>query len=48
LENLRKHVDGCAGAMGTADKNDWITDCDAQLQVRALVDALILSLGGSP
>ena len=42
LENIRKHLDGC----GTeADGNDWIRGCDAQVQVRELVDLLIGNLG---
>jgi Tol biopolymer transport system component len=41
LENLRKRVDGC-GAM--ADNNDWIKDCAAQIQIRALIDMLIANL----
>jgi hypothetical protein len=41
LENLRRKVDGCGA---TADTNDWIVDCDAQLQVRALIDSLLAAL----
>ena len=41
LQNLRRRVDGCGS---TADTNDWITDCAAQLQVRALIDMLIGNL----
>lgn len=43
LENLRRRVDGCGSS---ADMNDWIIDCAAQLEVRALIDTLIASLGG--
>ena len=46
LQNLRRHVDGCADAAGTADGNDWITDCAAQLEIRSLIDGLIADLGG--
>ena len=46
LRNLRRHVDGCADAAGTADRSDWITDCAAQLEIRALIDGLIADLGG--
>lgn len=46
LQNLRRHDDGCADAAGTADRNDWITDCAAQLEIRALIDGLIADLGG--
>jgi hypothetical protein len=38
LQNLRRHVDGCGD---DADSNDWIVDCDAQLEVRGFIDALI-------
>jgi Tol biopolymer transport system component len=41
LQNLRRRVDGCGS---TADTNDWIIDCAAQLQVRALIDMLIGNL----
>jgi hypothetical protein len=41
LQNLRHRVDGCGAA---PDRNDWIVDCAAQLQVRALIDALIDNL----
>ena len=43
LKNLRRRVDGCGIA---ADQNDWIVDCRAQQQVRALIDAILLKLGG--
>jgi hypothetical protein len=43
LENLRRHVDGCGS---TADGNDWVIDCAAQLSVRHLIDTMITSLGG--
>jgi hypothetical protein len=46
LQNLRRHVDGCADAAGSPDRNDWITDCAAQLEIRALIDGLIADLGG--
>jgi hypothetical protein len=38
LENLRRRVDGCPSA---ADEDDWIPDCSAQLEVRALIDTMI-------
>jgi hypothetical protein len=41
LENLRTHLDGCGA---TADNNDWIVDCDAQIQIRDLLDLLIANL----
>jgi hypothetical protein len=41
LENLRTHLDGCGA---TADNNDWIVDCDAQTQIRDLLDLLIANL----
>jgi hypothetical protein len=43
LDNLRRHVDGCGS---TADENDWIVDCAAQLSVRDLIDTMITGLGG--
>jgi hypothetical protein len=43
LWNLRRHVDGCGS---TADGNDWIVDCAAQLSVRDLIDTMITGLGG--
>ena len=43
LRNLRRHVDGCPPA---PDINDWLLTCEAQIEVRALLDALIASLGG--
>jgi hypothetical protein len=41
LENLRMHLDGCGA---TADGNDWIVDCDAQILIRDLLDLLIANL----
>ncbi len=43
LQNLRRKVDGCGA---TADRNDWITDCSSQIEVRDLIDLLIMNLGG--
>ena len=43
LTNLRKRVDGCESG-GVADNNDWITDCDDQDAIRALIDQLIAEL----
>ena len=42
LQSLRRKVDGCGT---TADANDWIVDCAAQLEVRALIDHLLTNLG---
>jgi hypothetical protein len=42
LQNLRRRLDGCGGL---ADTNDWITSCNEQMEVRALVDLLIANLG---
>jgi uncharacterized delta-60 repeat protein len=42
LQNLRRKVDGCGA---TADTNDWIVDCAAQIRVRTLIDDLIAHLG---
>ena len=41
LDHLRDHLDGCGS---TADNTDWIVDCTAQLQVRALLDLLVDNL----
>ncbi len=41
LEDYRGRVDGC----GTApDNGDWIVDCSAQAQIRALLDTLLANL----
>ena len=41
LLSLRRRVDGCGA---TADRNDWITDCTAQTEIRGLVDLLLANL----
>jgi hypothetical protein len=41
LRQLREHLDGCGT---TADRDDWIVDCAAQLEIRALLDLLIANL----
>ncbi len=41
LLNLRRWVDGCASATDKAQGNDKITDCAAQLSIRAHIDAVI-------
>ena len=41
LDNLRKHLDGCGAS---PDNDDWIVDCTAQIEVRALIDLLIANL----
>jgi hypothetical protein len=41
LQNLRRHVDGC---LPSADRNDWIVSCDAQIEIRDLIDLLIENL----
>lgn len=41
LANLRDRVDGCGTS---ADGNDWIVDCAAQVQIRDLLDLLISNL----
>jgi TolB protein len=41
LDDLRLRLDGCGT---TADRDDWIVDCAAQLQIRALIDQLIGNL----
>jgi len=44
LENLRMRFDGCNGEWGVPDKNDWIIDCEAQLELRHWADLLIENL----
>lgn len=41
LENIRRHVDGCGAA---PDSNDWLVSCQAQLEIRALIDLLTSNL----
>ena len=41
LRNLRARVDGCGAS---PDRNDWITDCAAQLEIRRLIDLLVTNL----
>ncbi|HEU4751343.1 MAG TPA: hypothetical protein VFT54_09810 [Acidimicrobiia bacterium] len=41
LQNLRRHLDGCGAE---ADTDDWIVDCEAQVQIRDLLDLLIANL----
>jgi len=41
LQNLRRRVDGCGTS---AERNDWIIDCASQLEIRALIDLLIMNL----
>lgn len=43
LENLRRHLDGCETGT-TADTDDWIVDCAAQDEIRALIDTLLATL----
>jgi uncharacterized delta-60 repeat protein len=43
LETLYQHIDGCGS---TADRNDWIVDCTAQIEIRGLIDLLVKNLGG--
>ncbi len=38
LQNLRRHMGGCPPH---PDKDDWIVDCAAQMQVRRVLDILI-------
>ena len=45
LDDLLKHLDGCASADGTPDSNDWITSCAEQTRIRSLIDALIADIG---
>lgn len=41
VQDLRSRVDGCGA---TADLDDWIVDCTAQLEVRALIDLFLANL----
>jgi Tol biopolymer transport system component len=41
LRDLRRKVDGCGVS---ADSNDWIRECPAQLAVRAQIDSMITTL----
>lgn len=41
LRNLRRKVDGCGSL---PDRNDWIVDCAAQLEVREAIDRLLAGL----
>jgi Tol biopolymer transport system component len=43
LEQLRDHLDGCETS-GEPDRNDWIVDCDAQDEVRDLLDGWLATL----
>jgi hypothetical protein len=43
LEDLRNHLDGCGQTSG---KDDWIVDCQTQVQIRIYVNVLITNLGG--
>jgi hypothetical protein len=45
LNDLLKHLDGCASADGTADSNDWIKSCAEQTRIRSLIDELIADIG---
>ena len=48
IQNLRTYVDGCPASPTPGeltDNNDWIDDCDAQRQVRDLIDLLLANLG---
>ena len=41
LKLLRTHVDGCGAS---ADGNDWIVECTAQIKIRTYIDLLISNL----
>ena len=41
LELIRADMDGCGP---TADSNDWIVDCTAEVQIRQFVDLLVTNL----
>jgi len=41
ISDLRRHLDGCGAR---PDKNDWILECTAQVQVRDFLDLLATNL----
>jgi hypothetical protein len=41
IKDLRRHVDGCGAS---PDRNDWILECTAQVQIRAFLDLLATNL----
>lgn len=43
LGALRRRVDGC-GAAPAAGRNDWIIDCEEQLEIRSFLDVLVKNL----
>jgi len=45
--DVRTKTDGCAKT-GAPDKNDWITDCDAQAMPYSLLSDAIALLDGAP
>jgi hypothetical protein len=44
LDDLRKHLDGCASPDGTPDRNDWINSCAEQTRIRSLIEELIADI----
>lgn len=47
LRNLLRRVDGCVSPVGTSPQHDdWITNCEAQLEIRRLINVLVTNLGG--
>ncbi len=44
MENIGRRLDGCDDEFDVPDKNDWIIDCGAQLELRQWVDLLIENL----
>ena len=44
LGDLREHLDGCASADDTPDRNDWIDSCGAQTRIQSLTDQLIAEI----
>jgi len=41
LMNMLGRLDGCGA---TADRNDWIIDCSVQIEIRGLIETLIVNL----
>ena len=45
LRNLRRRVDGCGSS---PDRNDWVTNCGSQVEIRTLLGQLINNLSATP
>jgi hypothetical protein len=45
LHNLRQRVDGCDSLGTEADADDWIVECESQVEVRDVIDEMMGDLG---